>query len=357
MTKPGFRVIDTGERDGRANIAFDRAMIDAHKAGSIPDTIRFQIFPPTALVGRHQAISHEVKLEYCRNNGIGVARRVTGGGAVYFDPGQLGWELVFSRRTLGLSNLADLTSAICKAAARGLSGLGIDAQYRPRNDIVVGEQKICGTAGYFDGDTLFFQGTLLIDMNPADMVAALKLPAAKPEKPDPDSTKRQITTLKALMDGKPPEYDAIKAAMLAGFTAGLGIEPEWGEVGQEEERLASEIFLKEIGSTEFVYEIDNPGEGDGVLSASLSGPGGTVESHIRLEGQDAPRIREALFTGDFFITPPGTIKALEASLRGVAAAEAGAAVEKFFADAAVDLLTVKPLDFRTVLENALAAGS
>ncbi len=57
-----FRVIDTGLRDGRMNIAFDQAMIEAHKEGDIPDTIRFLRFPPTALLGRHQALGREIRL-------------------------------------------------------------------------------------------------------------------------------------------------------------------------------------------------------------------------------------------------------------------------------------------------------
>ena len=136
-----FRVIDTGLRDGRANIAFDAAMIEAHKAGEIPDTIRFLRFPPTALVGRHQALSEELRLDHCRKNGIGVVRRITGGGAIYFDEGQLGWELVFGRSTLGITNLAELTKAICEAAALGLRTLGVAANYRPRNDIEVEGRK------------------------------------------------------------------------------------------------------------------------------------------------------------------------------------------------------------------------
>ena len=61
MSKP-FRVIDTGIRDGREQIAFDQALIDLHKAGEIPDTMRFLQFPPTALIGRHQALSKELNL-------------------------------------------------------------------------------------------------------------------------------------------------------------------------------------------------------------------------------------------------------------------------------------------------------
>ena len=77
-----FRVIDTGLREGRANIAFDAALIEAHKAGDIPDTVRFIHFPPTVFVGRHQALGREIKLDHCLRHGIGFARRVTGGAAV-----------------------------------------------------------------------------------------------------------------------------------------------------------------------------------------------------------------------------------------------------------------------------------
>ena len=61
-----FRVIDTGLRGGRANIAFDQALIEARREGKIPDTIRFLRFRPSALIGIHQYLSHEIKLDYCR---------------------------------------------------------------------------------------------------------------------------------------------------------------------------------------------------------------------------------------------------------------------------------------------------
>jgi lipoate-protein ligase A len=75
------RVIDTGIRGGRENVAFDQALVEAHGAGRIPDTVRFLRFRPSALVGRHQILSHEVRLDYCRAHGIEVGRRITGGGA------------------------------------------------------------------------------------------------------------------------------------------------------------------------------------------------------------------------------------------------------------------------------------
>ena len=349
-----FRVIDTGIRDGRRQIAFDQAMIDARKAGKIPDTIRFLRFPPTALIGRHQALSREVKLEYCRSHGIGVVRRITGGGAIYFDQGQLGWELVFDRSTLGIASLADLAREICEAAAAGLSRLGVDARYRPRNDIEVEGRKISGSGGFFDEDTLFYQGTVLVDMNPAEMVAALNVPQAKLAKRALDSAAQRVVTLKELL-GAAPGIETIKEALLAGFSQRLGIAPAVGSIAAEEEALAAKYHDEEIGTEAFVTEIDDPGAGEDVVSGSHTGPGGNVTAYVRLDGAQRDRIREVLITGDFFVTPPRTVFDLEASLRNARAAEVGAAIERFFSRTKVGLLTVAPADFRAAVEAAIAS--
>jgi len=350
-----FRVIDTGIRDGRRQIAFDQALIDAHKAGSVPDTVRFLRFPPTALIGRHQALSREIDLDYCRAHGIGVVRRITGGGAIYFDQGQLGWELVFRRGTLAIGTLAELTREICEAAAVGLSKLGVVARYRPRNDIEVDGRKISGTGGFFDHDTLFYQGTVLVDLNAAEMTAALKVPEAKLAKRSLDSAAQRVVTLQELL-GTAPSIEAIQDALLAGFAERLGITATAGAITAQEEDLARRYCEEEIGTDAFVAEIDDPGAGDDVQSASRTGAGGTITVYARLAGAQRDRIDRVLITGDFFVTPPRTIFDLEAALRDVPVGAAGAAVERFFGEARVGLLSASPADFRGAVEAALAAA-
>jgi lipoate-protein ligase A len=350
-----FRVIDTGVRDGRRQIAFDQAMIDAHKAGVIPDSIRFLRFPPTALIGRHQALAREINLDHCRANGIGVARRITGGGAIYFDEGQLGWELIFHRATLGMGSLAEAARRICEAAAAGLARLGIQAQYRPRNDIEVGGRKVSGTGGFFDQDTLFYQGTVLVDMNPADMITALNVAQSKIARQSLDSAAQRVVTLKELL-GTAPAIESVKHSLLAGFAERLGITPVAGEITPHEEALAARYHDEELGTDAFVAEIDDPATGSDVLAASHTGVGGTIHAYIRLAGAGRDRIREALITGDFFVTPPRTIFDLEASLRDIAVADAGDVIERFFQDAEVGLLTAAPSDFRKAVEDAIATA-
>ena len=348
-----FRVIDTGLREGRANIAFDQALIDLHKAGEIPDTIRFLQFPPTALVGRHQALSQELRLDYCQANGIGIGRRITGGGAIYFDEGQLGWELVFHRDTLGIADLGDLARRICEAAAAGLNELGVDARFRPRNDIEVGGRKISGTGGFFDGGTLFYQGTLLIDMDPSTMAAALNVPQEKLKRRDLDRAETRVVTLRDLLGDETPALDVVKRALLDGFRDKLEIDAATGDITVAEERLARRLYEEEIGTDAFVRDIDGPDRGGDVLSAVHTGPGGTVRAYVRLEGPERRRIREVLITGDFFVAPPRIVFDLEAALRGADVGEVTALVDRYFEGRPSGMMTLQPSDFRHVLEAVL----
>ncbi len=306
-----FRMIDSGVQDGRLQIAFDQALIDLHTAGRVADTVRFLRFPPTVLIGRHQAMWHEVKVEDCLADGIGMVRRITGGGAIYLDENQVGWELVLSRKRLPLPTLGDYTRAICEAVAFGLSAtFGIDARFRPRNDIEVDGRKICGTGGFFDGDTLIYQGTTLVDVDPARVMAYLNIPEAKLKKRDLDKAENRVTTLKALL-GRAPGVEEVQAAVLRGLREKLGIVTTAAAISPDETTLAKSLHDEEIGTDEFVFSIDDPRDAD-VVEASITGAGGTVSAFVRTEGAaQAARIREVLLTGDFFVTPPRMIFDLE----------------------------------------------
>jgi len=351
-----FRIIDTGVREGRSNIAFDAALIELRQEDRVPDTVRFMRFPPTALIGRHQDLSREINRSYCADNGIGTVRRITGGGAIYLDEGQLGWELVFHRSSLGIAALPDLAREICNAAATGLSRLGVDTKFRPRNDIEVGGRKISGTGGFFDGDIMIYQGTVLVDMNASQMVKALNVPQNKLAKHDLDSAAQRVVTLKELLGNDMPDMETIRAALLDGFAEGLGIAAEPGEISDAEESLAQVHFDDEIGTDDFVAEIDNPAGADDVLAGSHTGAGGTIESFVKLEGPTRQILQRVLITGDFFITPPRVIFDLEASLQGARLPEIEARIRQFFDETDIGMLSVTADDFVESINNAIQSG-
>jgi lipoate-protein ligase A len=348
-----FRVVDAALRNGRFNIALDQAMIELHQSARIPDTIRFIHFPPTALVGRHQVLSREIDLGFCAAHGISVGRRITGGGAIYLDEGQLGWALVFNRATLGLGALGDVARAICEAVAAGLSRFGLDARYRPRNDVEIDGRKISGTGGFFDGDSLIYQGTVLVDMDPGRMMSTLKVPATKLARHGASSVAQRVVTMRELLGAATPTITEVQAALLDGFRERLGLDWYHAELTPEEESLAQRLHDEEIGTDAFVTEIDERADSTLFATGTHVCPGGTVTAFVRLEGQASDRVGQVLFTGDFFVAPPRIVFDLEASLQGLDKAAAGEAVEQFFTDRELTALTVTPVDFRHAIEAAL----
>lgn len=345
------RVIDTGLRGARENVAFDQALIDAHEAGRIPETIRFLRFRPSALVGLHQILGHEVRLAYCARHGIEVGRRITGGGGLYLDEGQIGWELALERGALG-ADLATAAARICRAAAAGLQRLGVPAEFRPRNDIEIHGRKVSGTGGFADGRTLFFQGTLLVEFDPARMIEVLRVPVEKLARRELDDARRRVITLAEAL-GRVPTFAEVQAALLEGFREHLGLAPHWGVPSDYEEQLAARLHAEELGTEAFVRGPDAPASEAPLVSATLVRRGGLLRADLRLEGPGR-RIREALVTGDFFVSPARAVLDLEASLRGVEADAAGAAVEAFFARTGCELVGLGAADFREVVERALA---
>jgi lipoate-protein ligase A len=351
-----FRIIDTGVREGRANIAFDAALIELRQADTVPDTIRFLRFPPTALLGRHQDLSREIDVDYCKSHGVGTVRRITGGGAIYLDEGQLGWEIVFHRSALGIAALPDLAREICNAVAAGLTTLGVDARFRPRNDIEVDGRKISGTGGFFDGDILIYQGTVLVDLNPEHMVSALSVPESKLKKRDLDSASMRVVTLKELLGENMPDIPTIKQAIVDGLCEHFDIAASVGEISAAEESLAKQYFDDEIGTDDFVAEIDNPGSDAGVFAGSHTGPGGTVNAFVKLEGAPRSVLQRVLISGDFFVTPPRVVFDLEAHLQGCDLDDVGASLQAFFDKTEIDTLSVAPADFQAAIDKALQAA-
>jgi lipoate-protein ligase A len=351
-----FRVVDTGVREGRFNIALDQAMIELHQAGRIGDTFRFMRFPPTALIGRHQALSQEVDLAHCAAQRIGVVRRITGGGAIYLDEGQLGWGLIFHRKSLGAVSLPELARDICLAVAAGLRTVGVEARYRPRNDIEVDGRKISGTGGFFDGETLIYQGTVLVDMDPEAMVAALRVPRAKLEKRQLDSAAQRVVSLRELLGPRTPGLPALQRALLEAFSERFDVRWTDEELSAEEEELARRHHREEIGTEAFVHEIDDPAHERDFASGTHSCPGGTITSYVRLEGPARRRVGQLLVTGDFFVAPPRIVLDLEAALRGAYVEDIGPAIEQFFLEHTVEALTVTPDDFLASVQLAIAAA-
>ena len=127
---------------------------------------------PTVSLGRFNPVSEYVDEIFAEKNGITVIRRMSGGSAIYSDEDQLVFTFVTNRTSF--KDKEESYRAICGYLVDTLGVLGIDAEYKPMNDVLVNGRKISGCAQYRNRDTLLHHGTLILRLNSTMMDGVLR---------------------------------------------------------------------------------------------------------------------------------------------------------------------------------------
>ena len=244
-----WRWIDTGVLRAAENMALNRALLEARRAGEAPSTLRFLRFLPAALVGRHGDPARELDLEYCRTHGIAVQRRITGGGPIYMDEGVLGWELYLERDDVGTAEMPAISRRLCEAAARAIVALGAPAQYRAPTEIVVAGRKISGSGGAIEDDALVYQGTLLLDFDVGAMLHVLAATARTLNDAVLAGARAGVINLSEVL-GRVPAPAALRGAFIEAFGREFGAQLEEGGLN-DAERRRFEAALAEMDTEEW----------------------------------------------------------------------------------------------------------
>ncbi len=349
-----WTLLDTGVRSAAENSALDDVLLKCRNRDIIPNTLRFLQFSPNAvLVGFHQSTEQEVRIDYCKENKIDINRRITGGGAIYLDGPQLGWELIASRAQPSIPKKVDeLYEKLCRGTVKGLQKLGVKAEFRPKNDIEVNGRKISGTGGAFEGGAFLFQGTLLTDFDVDTMLRSLRIPIEKLKDKELESVRERVTCLKWEL-GYLPEMENIKSALAEGFSEVFDVEFTKRELSLPEKEMLNEK-LKYYESDKWVYGIRRPMKHRQVLRSVHKAPGGLIRVSLVADIPNR-RIQAALITGDFFAYPKRTIFDLEGLLKDASLVKGDLEIliNDFFANREIQIPGVKPLDFFKALDKAI----
>lgn len=351
-TPATWRILDTGVRRAAENFAINRALLESHQQGASPHTLRFLQFKPSALIGFHQNVDQELRTNYCHAHGIDIQRRLTGGGALYFDETQLGWELYLDKKVLGTADMGVIATKICTAAAAGISSLGVDARFRPRNDIEVAGRKISGTGGAFDGDSILYQGTLLVEFDVERMLRVLHIPAEKLSDKAISSARERVVDLRELL-GAVPEMGRVREAMAHAFAEAFGVEFEHATEMNAVERAAYAEALEEIDSPEWIYQHNRPASEAPMLESVRKTEGGLMRACVWVD-RARNHLKQVWITGDFFVSPNRLVLDLEAALKDTPADALESNVETFFERTGAQMLRLKPADFSGLIRDALA---
>ena len=246
---------------------------------------------PAVIIGLNQNAYSEVNLDYLNSHGITLARRVTGGGAVYHDLQNMNYTII--GRNPSPQPMVD-----------ALRSLGVPAELTGRNDIFVEGRKVSGYARRVSHDQEIIHGTLMYDVDLDTLTHVLDTQGSKMQAKGISSVKSRVANLKEYL----PQFkslDELQAALQEILSAGDGQMPLSAEQVAEVRRQADEKF----STWDFIYGHSH--EADFRCKAKLSC--GTVEADIRV---DRGLIARLDFSGDFlFDTPAQDLAAKMTGLR------------------------------------------
>ena len=156
-----------------------------------PDCFFMWQVEPSVIFGRNQVAENEVNLPYCKEHGIKVYRRKSGGGCVYADMDNVMLSFITDGDNVGFAFNRFINMVLLV-----LRKMGIEATGTSHNDVMIGDRKVCGTACYHLNGRSIVHSTMLYDTNMTHMLNAITPSEQKLQSKGIQSVRQRITLLK-----------------------------------------------------------------------------------------------------------------------------------------------------------------
>lgn len=199
-----------GINNPKLNLALEEYAL--RNFGAENDYLLFYINEPSIIIGRNQNTLEEINHEYVKENNIHIVRRVSGGGAVYHDFGNLNFSFITNHDVKSLNNFKKFTEPVIKV----LKNLGLDAELKGRNDIQVEEKKISGTAQFSTGKRMVSHGTLLLNTDLGEVANALNVKMSKIESKGHKSVRSRVANISEYLKDPMP-IETFRELLLEGL--------------------------------------------------------------------------------------------------------------------------------------------
>ena len=334
-----FLYFETGSTDPYYNLAFEEAVFEL--CTDKPVLILWQN-DNTVVIGKNQIAEQQFDRDYAEEHDVRVVRRMTGGGAVYHDLGNLNYSFITdAERGTDRESLKELTEPVVRA----LRKLGLEAGFSGRNDILVGGRKVSGTAQRLANHRILHHGTLLFDSDADAVQAVLSVDPEKFRGKGVRSVRSRIGNIRDHLASDmdlPRFWNYLKGELLSeGAKAAV---PD-SAVLERAEQLAAGKYR----TFEWNYGQSPRYE----RSGRNRFPGGTLECTVSV---DQGRIRAVRFYGDFLAMRP--LDGIERSLEGVPMEEAAVSARlkefslpEFFGELTEEQIVCTLLNKQTTVNN------
>ncbi len=289
--------LETNSTDPSYNLALEQHVLEQRREG---DWLLLWQNASTVVIGLNQNAAEEINAAFVEAHGISVVRRMTGGGAVYHDLGNLNYSFISDLGSAEELSIRRFTEPVCRA----LAAMGVEAETSGRNDILVAGKKVSGVAQRIVGGRILHHGTLLFDSDPAMIAGALNADPAKFSSKSAKSVRSRVGNIKDFLPAE-ATLDEFRERLLRELTKdGLIRETLSGDELEAVRKLADGKYR----SWDWTYG-RSP---DYTYRSRARFPGGTLEVRMNIR---CGRIEDIIFYGDFMAAEPLT--GLCEALRGL----------------------------------------
>ena len=235
-----IRVLETGCNPGAWNMALDEALLTNLVDHDAPILRLYGWQPPCVSIGYFQSMEEEVDVLNCRNMGVDVVRRITGGGAVLHE-----FELTYTFITKNYpANILESYELICEPVVVCLNRLGYNAKYVPLNDIVVENKKVSGNAQTRKNNTLLQHGTILLAVDIEKMFSMLKVPSEKIKD-------KMIKDVKARVTGINRSFEEVATNLKESFAEIFGAQIIKDTLNSKEKEDTEKLVIEKYSSRQW----------------------------------------------------------------------------------------------------------
>lgn len=261
----------------------------------------FYINEPSIIIGKNQNTIEEINTDNVEKNGIKVVRRLSGGGAVYHDLGNLNFSFITKDDGESFHNFRKFTEPVVAA----LKKLGVNAELSGRNDLEVEGRKISGNAQFSTKGRMFSHGTLMLNSEIENVVSALKVKKDKIESKGIKSVRSRVANISEFLTEK-MEISEFRSLLLRNIFEGQDQIPEYVLTEEDWEKI-HQLSKERYQNWEWNYGRSPKFN----LQHSHRFPAGSID--VRLEVNKGI-IENCKIYGDFFGV--GDISEIEEKLTG-----------------------------------------
>lgn len=280
-------------RDIGVNLATEQYLMNAKNFDE--PLLLFYYQDPCIIVGRNQNTLEEINQDYVTDHHIAVTRRLSGGGAVFDDLGNLSFSFVVDRNDDRFGDFKAFTAPIVTALKdMGATGVTVSG----RNDILVDGKKFSGNAMYVKDDKMFSHGTLMLDVDQSVVAHALNVPADKMASKGIKSVRSRVTNLKPYLDSQyqsltVPEFRDLLIKKVFGVSDLAAIQDKQYQLTEKDRMAIQDLVDQYYHNWDWVYG-KSP---EFTVKRRQHFTFGTIDARLLVKNG---RLTHVTFFGDFF---------------------------------------------------------